>query len=241
MAAPIATEFTQNLMVSHPDIQKFLEELAASEAYHVRTDVSNLRHDAAVSCGISLVRPGRAITVASSDTFAEQLDEVQYDVDEGPCLQALHTGVAQLGADLDAETRWPRYREAVQSLGLRSVMGLPLPLEHGARAAMNVYSTTPNAFDDVTVEAATTLANQAARAVVLAIRVAYRSENTENLQAVLESRRTTDVAVGILMARQRFTQEAAFETLRSAAISRNVSLHEVAAGLVNSVDDLPQS
>lgn len=64
---------------------------------------------------------------------------------------------------------------------------------------MNVYSTTPNAFDDMTVEAATTMTRQAARALVLAIRVAHRGKNAENLHAVLQSRITTDVAVGILM------------------------------------------
>src|SRR5690625_991811 len=101
MAESAATEFTQNLMASHPDIQEFLDELVVFEAHHLRMDVPNLRHDAAVSCGISLVRPGRAVTVASSDGFAERLGQVQYDVDDGPCLQALHSGVAQLAPDLE--------------------------------------------------------------------------------------------------------------------------------------------
>ncbi len=45
-----------------------------------------------LSCGITLEPNGRPMTVASTDALAAQVDEVQYGLDQGPCLHALGTG-----------------------------------------------------------------------------------------------------------------------------------------------------
>lgn len=45
-----------------------------------------------LSCGSPCSPMGHPVTVASSDKRAMQVDEVQYEVDDGPCLRSMHTG-----------------------------------------------------------------------------------------------------------------------------------------------------
>jgi len=57
-------------------------------------------------------------------------------------------------------------------------------------------------------------------------------EQSENLQAALESNRRIGMAIGILMATRRLTDEAAFECLRQASNQRNVKLRVVAEEVI---------
>ena len=57
-------------------------------------------------------------------------------------------------------------------------------------------------------------------------------EQSENLQAALESNRRIGMAIGILMATRRLTDEAAFEYLRQASNVRNVKLRAVAEEVI---------
>jgi AmiR/NasT family two-component response regulator len=55
----------------------------------------------------------------------------------------------------------------------------------------------------------------------------------------MASRTTIDLAVGIVMGRNRCTQEQAFEILRAASSHRNVKLRDLAAELVATVGKGP--
>lgn len=67
----------QALLLGTESIDGFLRELAVLAARTL---------GAGLSCGITLQPNGRPLTVASSDGFASQVDELQYKLDEGPCL-----------------------------------------------------------------------------------------------------------------------------------------------------------
>src|SRR3712207_6176725 len=76
--------------------------------------------------GVSLVDQSGKRTTAASDPIVEQADFHQYELEEGPCLSAARDrGLVRID-DLHSERRWPRWREAVAELGLRSVLSAPL-------------------------------------------------------------------------------------------------------------------
>ncbi len=56
---------------------------------------------------------------------------------------------------------------------------------------------------------------------------------SEDLQAALESNRRIGMAIGILMATRRLTDEAAFEWLRQASNVRNLKLRVVAEEVIH--------
>jgi hypothetical protein len=64
---------------------------------------------AAVTCGITLAQDGHVVTVASADALARLLDEQQYELDQGPCMEAMSGGKVVVTDDLSREDRWGSY------------------------------------------------------------------------------------------------------------------------------------
>ncbi|MEP7178574.1 MAG: ANTAR domain-containing protein, partial [Pseudonocardiales bacterium] len=80
------------------------------------------------------------------------------------------------------------------------------------------------------------IADHAAGAVAIAVRLAEHSKAIDNLHTALTSRSTIDQAIGILMAEQHCDARAAFALLRQASQGRNIKLRAVAAGIVAAVE-----
>jgi GAF domain-containing protein len=92
----------------------------------------------AVTCGITLAQDGRVLTVASADALAMLLDEKQYERDEGPCLQALYTGLVVDAPDLRAEDRWDGYPQAALGHGISAVLSTPLLIDDKPVGVLNL-------------------------------------------------------------------------------------------------------
>jgi len=67
-------------------------------------------------------------TFGSSGALSRRLDEYQFTFGEGPCLDAMRSGVPVLASDLSAfeEARWPAFRDAVLGAGISAVFALPV-------------------------------------------------------------------------------------------------------------------
>src|SRR3954471_10703647 len=64
--------------------------------------------------GVVLIMQGRALgTVCASNGIAEVVEEIQFTLGEGPCVDAFSTRAPVLVPDLGAEdvVRWPSFRE----------------------------------------------------------------------------------------------------------------------------------
>lgn len=204
-------EYLHELVLNSSDVEEFLAELARVSARALSEPGDE------ILCGITLLRHRKAATVASSSAAAEAMDEIQYDFGDGPCMTASREQETVHVADLDGDGRWPQYAAAVRHLGFRSILALPFVLDGDTRAALNLYAHRPGRFDR------------------RAMRFAHCSDTAANLKATLETRTGIDVAVGILMAQNRCSQDEAFEFLKSASSARNIKLHAVAAGVVEAL------
>ena len=89
---------------------------------------------------------GHVITVASADPLARLLDEHQYELDTGPCLQALRTARVVQAEDLTRETRWNGYPAVAIAHGIRSVLSSPLLVGGHPIGALNLYARDANGF-----------------------------------------------------------------------------------------------
>jgi GAF domain-containing protein len=180
---------------------------------------------------------GRYVTAAASGPDAREVDATQYELDEGPCIDSLHTGRVHHLADLQTEQRWPGFCERARQLGYRTVLAVPLTAGRDTIGALNVFAAGPNGLseDDIALAgriaapAATTLAN--ARAYGSVSRLATQ------LQEALESRALIEQAKGIVMARERCSADQAFELLRQASQTGNRKLRDVAASVVAHTTD----
>ena len=217
----------QQLLLATNDVVEYLERVAG---YAIRTVVP----DADLSCGITLQRDNQPLTVASSDPRAVSVDEVQYEIDRGPCLHSMRTGEVVLIDDLATDEAWVSYRMHGIAAGVRSSLSLPITAD-GVQGAMNLYAPDPGTFDQDAIDRAHALAREAAHGVALAIRMAQQTELSEQLQAALSSRAVIDQAMGVIMGQNRCSADAAFGILRSASQHRNIKLRDVAGDIVRAV------
>jgi GAF domain-containing protein len=220
----------QQLLLTTEDITGFLDQLTALTVKVLPGEVS---------CGLTLRRDRGATTVASSDSRASQVDEIQYGHDEGPCLRSLASGKVVVVDDLADDDRWGGYRMPALGHGVRSSLSLPLRTDSEVIGALNIYATTPRGFGPAEQLVAGRFADEASRALALAVRLAEHSEMSQHLQAALASRAVIDQAVGIIMGQNRCTVDEAFEVLRSISQNRNVKLRDIAADMVTSVSGQP--
>ncbi|MGH4035905.1 GAF and ANTAR domain-containing protein [Actinomycetota bacterium Odt1-20B] len=190
-------------------------------------------------CGITLQRAGRFLTVTSAGTSAPALDEKQYGLDDGPCLQALRTGREVLVTDLMDELRWGAYPAHAVAAGTRSSMSFPIAPHTDTAGALNLYCPHPHGFDDSDLDSLRTLASQATGAIELAQRMARSRQFTDDVQQALRYRGAIDQAIGIIMAQQRCPSAEAFAILRSASQNRNVKLRDLCVDLITRLTGQP--
>lgn len=225
-----ATDKVQNLILDSADFEDFLNELARFSAHQV----AGAGDDAL--CGITLLRDRKAATIGWSSDSAREVDEIQYSLLQGPCLTAAKEERLVYVPDLHDEDRWgPDYAKAVASHGLRSVLSVPFNLQGEAKAALNLYSDVPQKFDESAVAKAQGYTREISQALRLAVRFSLQRDNATNLRATLESRTIIDIAIGIVMAQNRCTQESAVQILTDAASNGNTKLRNIAKSLVDSV------
>ena len=201
------------------------------------------------SCSITVRNNHREpYTVVATDELTLRLDERQYGEGKGPCLEALRTGVPVLVTDMAAETRWAPYPSQATELGARSSMSYPLITGEEVIGALNLYAFKTLAPDVELQARAAQLADHAAGALAVGLRVAeahadeaasflaflIRHRIHANLRIALSSRSVIDQAIGILIAQQQCSVQEAFALLRQASQGRNVKLREVAAQIVAS-------
>ncbi|MDK3255074.1 GAF and ANTAR domain-containing protein [Blastococcus capsensis] len=186
----------------------------------------------------TMVRGDKAFTAAFSARMALDADELQYEEDSGPCLDAGRGGVVLRIDDMRTEQRWPSYVARVRDTGVRSSLSVPLPYQGSSIGALNIYSTKPAAFaTPESLAAGLGVAETIAVAVANADAHAQLAEQARNMRIAMESRAVIEQAKGVLMAQRHVDAEQAFEILREASQRYNRKLRDIAAGIVAGVQD----
>jgi len=187
-----------------------------------------------------IVRPdGKRATVACSDPLTARVDEMQYELGDGPCLHAMRDGRMVRIEDTAEKSHWPEFEAQAASHGIRSCLALPLNADGKLIGALNLYAREASAFGAAEARLAEDFAENASGALSLAIRLASRAALIEQLRSSLASRGVIDQALGIIMAREHCTQDRAFAILRSASQNGNVKLRDIAGAVVTSVTGEP--
>jgi GAF domain/ANTAR domain len=91
--------------------------------------------------GVSLLDPqGFSGVVASSDAISAAIEEIQFNLGEGPCHEAHASRHAVLVPDIEAvHGRWPLYSQAVAGHDIRAVFSFPLQVGGARLGALDVY------------------------------------------------------------------------------------------------------
>ncbi|SDT32295.1 ANTAR domain-containing protein [Friedmanniella luteola] len=184
------------------------------------------------SFSLSVLLYGNLLTVATTDRSAWDADQVEFDTEAGPCVEALRNGVDTGVVDLRTEQRWPAWAAVSTLLGFHGAAGIPAEITPGQRLALNLYTPDPEALHGEPVHRARLFNQEVARTLPTVLRITEQGQLAEHLQEALAGRSTIDQALGVLMAQNRCTRDEAFGILRRASQHRNLKLREVAAAVI---------
>ncbi|HST49601.1 GAF domain-containing protein [Jatrophihabitans sp.] len=192
----------------------------------------------AEDAGITVKRgEQRYQTVAATGELPRQVDAIQYQALEGPCLQALEEHHVSRSDDLRSEARWPAFtREVTATTDVVSMMSHRLFLEDSDTiGALNLYSRRPAAFAQLDGTALNHLATHCS----IALTTAAQREQNQHLRNALETNRDIGVAIGILMATRLVTKQQAFDALRITSQHTHRKLHLIALDVIET-GELPR-
>jgi hypothetical protein len=177
--------------------------------------------------GISIRRgQGRIETPARTAPVVDALDGAQYELDEGPCLDAIRVTDTVVINDTATDPRWPRWGPRAAELGARSVLSVRLATADLVVGGLNIYSTTPSAFDDEAVQLAHRYAEPASTAVAVV-------EKVEGLRTGMQTRHLIGMAQGMLMLRYGLDVDQSFAFLTRTSQQSNVKLRDIAARVMD--------
>ncbi|MGN6252992.1 MAG: GAF and ANTAR domain-containing protein [Marmoricola sp.] len=182
------------------------------------------------SVGISITHHGGKVeTMAATDRFVWDLDTLQYELGEGPCLDAIRQETVVVVENARHEQRWPRYIPAALQRGLQAQMGICLFDDGSSVGGLNFYATSTEGVPAGAREVAEMFAEHAAIAL-------GRTRREENLTEALRTRQVIGQATGIVMERYHVDADRAFAFLVRASQTGNVKLRDIAQELIDTAN-----
>jgi hypothetical protein len=190
-------------------------------------------HGAAVSV---LAGSAGQSTVCSSDDTAARLDELQFDLGEGPCWDAMSSLAPVLRPRLATESQheWPLFSNAVREDALASGVGglyaFPLFVGSLGIGAVDLYSTTTEPLEPSQVTDAAELASIASWQVLRSILTDRVVDDLEG--PATHSRREVHQATGMVLAQLDISAEEAALLLRAHAFASGRTVAEIANDVI---------
>jgi transcriptional regulator with GAF, ATPase, and Fis domain len=172
---------------------------------------------------------GTFSTAAVSDAIAREIDKMELALGSGPCLDAIEERTTQIETNLTSDSRWPDLTSRVLAdTPVRGALSVQLPVDRARIGALNLFSDTPHAFDERSIERALVLGAFATVATTAVAQV----EDAASLRRGLATSREIGKAVGMLMVMNDVSDDDAFGVLRRTSQVTNVKLADVAADVV---------
>ena len=172
-----------------------------------------------------VVDGGKFRTTGSTDALVSEIDALQYESGQGPCVEAaFHDGILHSG-DVASDPRWPVWGPQAGRRGIGGVISVHLYTNDNGLGAMNLYSESPRDYSDDDLETASVIGAHASIALA-------HFRNTEHLWKAIDARHRIGQAQGILMERFNLTAESAFSLMRRLSQEGHVKLHLIADQVV---------
>jgi GAF domain-containing protein len=221
---PNHDEFNRELAAAARDMQ---DEDSSKQAMQRAVMLATQILPGCDAAGVCVVYRGdRVDTHATSNDALRQVDTLQHELQEGPCLDALRESETVQSSDLSVDERWPKWGpEVAARLGLFSIVSYRLFSTDSTLGALNLYGKDLSAFSADDVHDGMALAAHVGVALAGA-------QEVENLERALNGRTVTGQATGILMERFTLPSDRAFSLLSKISQNKNLKLRQLAEQIV---------
>jgi GAF domain-containing protein len=181
--------------------------------------------------GLSLAyrEHGVTFTLVATDEVTAALDALQY-LDDGPCVTAVDEArlIAFSEDDVLDEGLWHLFARGAAAAAVASTLTLPILVEGTAVGSVNLYASSPDAFEGRHQQVARALGAWPEGAIVNADLGFATRRAAEDAPRVLFEATRIQIAVGILASSQDISPPVARDRLREAARRAGVSEAAVA-------------
>ncbi len=182
---------------------------------------------------------GPAGTVAATDGTALQLEELQFSLGEGPCVDASRTGRPVLQPDVSrtAPARWPAFAAGAEAAGLVAVFAFPLRVGAIRLGVLDLYRTTAGALSAEELADALSFAD-AATAILLHLQAQIAGWDLPAASLTLfDDRAEVHQATGVVSVQAAVSLQEALLLLRARAFADQRLIGELALDVLNGVVD----
>jgi hypothetical protein len=189
---------------------------------------------AASGAGLSVMAEDglRGMTTAS-DPVTERIEELQFLLGEGPCIDAFAARRPMLVADLAEEAMsWPVYVPAAYDRGVRAVFAFPLQVGAGRLGVLDVFRARPGPLSADELGQALSFAEVAVTSLLDGQADAGAGVAADGLDEAMDSRAALFQAQGMVMVQLGIPLAEALARMRAHAYADNRSLADVARDVV---------
>jgi hypothetical protein len=171
---------------------------------------------------------------AASDPSSERLEELQFTLGEGPCLDAYASRRPVLVPELNAQvmSRWPVYAPTVHEHGVRALFAFPLQVGAARLGVMDVFRDRAGALSPDELRQALLLTEITVNALLDQHEQNGDNVSPDDLDEAIEGRAELFQAQGMVMVQLGVSIGEAMVRMRAYAYSENRSLSEVARDIV---------
>ncbi len=173
-------------------------------------------------------------TMGATDAISSRIEELQYTLGEGPCLDALALGRPVMESDLvrPVVPRWSAFRAGAITAGVRAIFGFPLRGGQARLGALDLYRTRAGPLTADQHADALVVADLVAETLLLMQADATPEGLGPALAAHADFRFVVHQASGAVSVQLGVSVEVALVRLRAYAFANDVRLVDVATDVV---------
>ena len=173
-------------------------------------------------------------SLCTTDEVSDVIERLQYDLGEGPCVDAYQLGRPVLEPDLadPATPRWLAFTGPAVAAGARAVFGFPMEVGAVRFGALNLYRDRPGSLSGEQHADALVMTDVAAEAVLLLQADAPPGLVSAELEAGADFQYVVHQAAGMVSVQLGVTVGQALVRLRAYAFGNDRLLADVAREVV---------
>jgi hypothetical protein len=174
-------------------------------------------------------------SVCTSDSVSDRIEQLQYMLGEGPCIDAYHQDQPVLEPDLaaPASVRWPAFSGAATDAGVAAVFAFPLRVGAVRLGALNLYRDRRGPPSNDQHSDSLVMADVAAQAVLASQAGAPLGTVAVDLESGADFQYVVHQASGMVAAQLDVGVAQALIRLRAYAFTNERSLADVAREVVD--------
>ena len=173
-------------------------------------------------------------SVCTTNAVSTRIEELQYTLGEGPCIDAHrhHTPVYEPDLAHPTRLRWSEFARSAVHAGVRAVFGFPVAVGDVHLGALDLYRDRPGPLTDDQDADALAMADVAARAIITMQAAAAPGDLGPELEVAGNFRFVVHQAAGMVAVQLGVGVDEALLRLRANAFRRGRAVSDVADDVV---------